>query len=253
MGPVLALYYVIMLLVQGFMMLIALITFAAAWLLSHFLPHVEQPQAPTPTLPTPPAVGPTQATGSAAWLETLLSVLFWVVILGIIGYALVRFLQERLGLLAIDKRGRETWWGRLLTWLRDLWQNWRAGWQGVQARLIRRRAGQREERSIAARLLRYFSLRRLAPRDLVRYFYLSAARRAAQAGQPREPGQTPYEYEAGLGERFPDLEPDLTELTEGFVKARYSQRPVRSEDAEAVKGPWQRLKAALRRRRVVRR
>jgi hypothetical protein len=87
----------------------------------------------------------------------------------------------------------------------------------------------------------------------VRYFYLSAVRRAEQAGQARRPGQTPYEYQADLRERFSDLEPDLGDLTEGFVKARYSQHAVEREDAEAVKGPWQRIKAALRQRRVVRR
>jgi hypothetical protein len=91
----------------------------------------------------------------------------------------------------------------------------------------------------------------LGPRDLIRYFYLSMARRAEGAGQPRGTGQTPYEYEAELGGRFPDLEPDLGDLTERFVKARYSQRPVHQEEAEAAKGPWQRIKAALRRRRVV--
>jgi hypothetical protein len=84
---------------------------------------------------------------------------------------------------------------------------------------------------------------------LVRYFYLSTVRRAAKAGQPREPAQTPYEYEADLGRRFTDLEPDLSGLTEAFIEARYGHQPVESEDAEAVKPLWQRIKAVLRRAR----
>ena len=92
-------------------------------------------------------------------------------------------------------------------------------------------------------------MRRLEPRELVRYFYVSAARRAAQAGQPRRPAQTPYEYEASLGEHFPDLEPDLSGLTEAFVEARYGREPVEDEDVARVKPLWQRVTAALRRRR----
>ena len=131
---------------------------------------------------------------------------------------------------------------------REFWQWFK---QEVQARWPRGRVRQRGGRTVGARLARYFSLRRLGPRDLIRYFYLSAARRASEAGQPRGSGQTPYEYESDLGRRFPDLEPDLGDLTEHFVRVRYSQRPVGQQEAEAAKGPWQRIKAALRRRRVV--
>jgi hypothetical protein len=87
---------------------------------------------------------------------------------------------------------------------------------------------------------------------LVRYFYLSAARRAAQAGGARSPGQTPYEYQAALDRRFPDLEPDLAGLTDAFVQARYSLDQIERAEAEAVKPLWQRIKAALRRWRAQR-
>jgi hypothetical protein len=102
---------------------------------------------------------------------------------------------------------------------------------------------------MARRPFRFLSLRRLPPRELVRYFYLSAERRAAEAGRPRHRHQTPYEYEADLDESFPDLEDDLSGLTEAFVAARYDSRPLDKEDADAVKPLWQRIKAALRRRR----
>jgi hypothetical protein len=84
---------------------------------------------------------------------------------------------------------------------------------------------------------------------LVRYFYLSTERRAAQAGQPRGTAQTPYEYQAELDRRFPELEPDLEGLTEAFVGARYSRRSVEKEEAAAAKTLWQRIKAVLLRRR----
>ncbi len=90
----------------------------------------------------------------------------------------------------------------------------------------------------------------MPPRELIRYFYLSTVKRAAQAGQARKSGQTPHEYQATLDERFPDLEPDLTGLTDAFVQARYSPHEVQKEDADAVKPLWQRIKALLRRRRA---
>jgi hypothetical protein len=142
-----------------------------------------------------------------------------------------------------------TWWGRLLAWLRDWWQQWRTWRHGVQARLAQRRA-ERQGEERAGTKLRFFSPGRLAPRELIRYFYLSTARRAAQAGQPRRPSQTPYEYRTTLEERFPDLEPDLDGLTEAFIAARYSRQPVQETEAEAVKPLWQRIKAILQRKRV---
>jgi len=94
----------------------------------------------------------------------------------------------------------------------------------------------------------FLSLRRLPPRELIRYFYLSTLRRAAQAGQPRRPAQTPYEYEADLNRALPELEPDLSGLTGAFITARYSPQPMQPEEAQAAKSFWQRIKEALRRR-----
>jgi hypothetical protein len=84
----------------------------------------------------------------------------------------------------------------------------------------------------------------------VRYYYLSVTSRAAQAGQPRKPAETPYEYRQVLQERFPELEPDMSGLTEAFVEARYSQQSIEEDDLQAARSLWQRIKAALRRRRV---
>jgi hypothetical protein len=122
----------------------------------------------------------------------------------------------------------------------------------VGSRLARRRAEGQEAVPIGARLSRFFFPGRLPPRELIRYFYLSTIRRASQAGQTRAPGETPYEYQAALDQQFPELEPDLEGLTDAFVEARYSQRPVQREDAMAVKPLWQRIKSALQRRRIQR-
>ena len=250
-GPIQALLGVFGFLFRGIMLLISILFFLLMLLLSFLFPAVEQPQPPalTQDLFAPPGEPP-PAAASSLWLEVLLSALFWMLVLAIVGYALYRFLQDRFGTIPEEEGAPGSWWQRLLVWLRALWRQWWAWQHGVQVRLAERRARRREAGEAGARGFRFFFPGRLPPREQVRYFYLSAERRAAQAGKPRAAGQTPYEYQADLDQRFPELEPDLEGLTEAFVGARYSPQPVQREDADAVKPLWQRIKAALRRRRA---
>lgn len=250
-GPISALYGLVVIVSQVVLVIFGFVVFVLALLVSLLFPNVEVPPRPEINLSPISTVEPVAgAAGGLPWLEVVLSALFWAAVAVIAGYALFHVLQERLGLLARDDAAQGTWWGRLLAWLRDLWQRWRAWRQEIEERLASRRAERRERTPVATRLARFFSLRGLSPRQLVRYFYLSTERRAGRAGQPRRPGQTPYEYRAALDDQFPDLEPDLAGLTEAFVEARYSRRAVEREDAEAVKPLWQRIKAALRRRTI---
>jgi hypothetical protein len=250
-GPLLAILGLIGIVLQGMWFFMILVTYVIALLLSLLFPQVEQPVPPP--LQMQPGLAPESGITSSPppWFDVLLSALFWILILTIVGYALYRFLRERLRLIGPGNEESDgTLWGRFLAWLRSLWRRWLAWQQEVQAGLAQRRAERKETRSRAASLPRFLSLRRLSPRNLVRYFYLSTAQRAARAGQPRRAGQTPYEYQASLDDNFPDLEPDLTGLTDAFVQARYSSQPLSKDDADAVRPLWQRIKAALRRLRA---
>jgi hypothetical protein len=246
-GPIQAIWGAIRFLVQSILTILVLVYYLVVSLFALLFPTAtlpERPRAPlqpmTPSEPTP------QGT-SLPWLEVLGSALFWLSVLGIVGYAVYRFVADRLELLEGDGQAKESWWGRLLLWLQQLWGRWRSWQHEAQIRLAQRRARRRERPSLAERLLGLRPLRQLSPRELVRYFYISVERRAAQSGQPRRPSQTPHEYEAALRGRYPELEPDLGELTDAFVTARYSAQTVEEEDVEAVKPFWERVKAALRR------
>ncbi|MGD2205545.1 MAG: DUF4129 domain-containing protein [Anaerolineae bacterium] len=250
MGPVLAIHRLILIATEVILLIVTFITYLFVLLLSLFLPSIDAPADPLLSLPSATAPEPTPPSSSLPWLEVLLSALFWMVILSIVGYALYRFVRDRFDLLGTgEEEGEGNWWQRILTWLRDLWQRWWTWRWGMQARLVRRLVARLADGPKSMQLSRFFSLGRLSPRELIHYFYLSTVHRAAQAGLPRRPGQTPYEYQTALDERFPDLERDLNGLTEAFVEARYSRRPVQEKDAKAVKPLWQRIKAALRRRR----
>ena len=253
MGPLRAILYLVGIVIQIVSTLVLFVPYLLALLLALLFPQAEQPEPPPPLVESLPPAEPRPEAGAAPWLDVLASVLFWTVILSIVGYALYRFLRDRLALVAGAEGGEDTFWGRLLALWRELWRRWLAWRDGVQGALARRRAERAVRVPGTSRLARYFSLGRLAPRELVRYFYVSTARRAADAGQPRQTGQTPYEYQRRLDDRFPDLEPDLGGLTEAFVEARYGAQPVEQAQADAVKPLWQRVRAALRRRAVGRR
>ncbi len=185
-GPLQALLGLFSILYGLVSFLVAMILFLLSLPLALFLPQAETPTPPPlelePFLPPETAAG-----GAPIWLESLISALFWLLVLAIIGYALVRFWRDRFGLQVREQEGKGTWWGRLQAWLRSLWQQWRSWRREVQGRLSRR-AERRGEGAAVASLSRFFFPGRLPPRELVRYFYLSAARRAGRAGQPRGPG-----------------------------------------------------------------
>jgi hypothetical protein len=249
-GPLQACFGVLSMIYAVLAFLASLLFFLLTLPLALLLPNVDSPTPPSLDAGPLPTPEPAAASMLSPWFQILASALFWVIVLAIVGYALVRFWRDRVGEPEDGKPAAGTLWGRFLAWIRTLWERWWAWRQEVQDQLALRWAGRKAEGPLAGRLSRVFFPGRLPPREMVRYFYLSAARRAAQAGQPRRSGQTPYEYQDSLDQQFPELEPDLEGLTDAFLQARYSSHPVEQEDATAVKPLWQRVKAALRRRRI---
>ena len=248
-GPLQACLGVLGMLYAALSFVVSLLFFLFTLPFALLLPNVENPTPPPLEIAPLPTPDPVVAGTSPPWMEVLGSAIFWVVVLAILGYALVRFLRDRVGVPEDGEPVEGSLWGRFRAWLRDLWQRLWAWRQGLRDELALRRAARAASAPLAGRLSRLFSAGRLPPREMVRFFYLSAARRAAQAGQPRRSGQTPYEYQDSLDQRFPELEPDLEGLTGAFIRARYAPHPVEQEHVTAVKPLWQRIKAALRRHR----
>jgi hypothetical protein len=156
-------------------------------------------------------------------------------------YAIGLIIQRNPGLLrALTTRGPLAWLLRQLGWL---WRDTRE-WAGQ----VTERARTLLRRPITIRALRMPALRlsRLAPRELVRYFYRSTLRRAAEGGLPRRAAQTPYEYSVTLVQHLPEAQQDIAELTDAFVVAEYSPRPVGDTDAQRARQPWERVRRRLR-------
>ncbi|MFH1003039.1 MAG: DUF4129 domain-containing protein [Chloroflexota bacterium] len=74
----------------------------------------------------------------------------------------------------------------------------------------------------------------------IRALYRHLLRWSARQGIARAPTQTPLEHLERLEDRFPQQQDDLKQLTEAYLLARYSQKPISPEEFDRVKKAWQR-------------
>jgi len=208
---------------------------------------------PTP-LPAEPAGG--------GIFPSLASRLAWALLLYVVPGALALYAvwntwRKRRVLWA----GLRSFWGDVLRLLREalvdlgatLWRIFSFGSprllrfapRAIQERLRRRRAARAGDPGPPS----WLRLRGLGPRELIQYFYASLLYRAAGLGWPRPKGQTAYEYGRDLEARLPERRDEVRNLTEAFVRAKYSPAPVSDADARRARGPWERLRGALQTRR----
>jgi hypothetical protein len=187
-----------------------------------------------------------QAVASAPWLEVLKSILFWAVFLGVMAFSIAYYLRQNQTLLEQLKQTR------LLHWMDRLWV-WIASWlRGVNENISAAvRAGQeqlRKRNPFRSQQPRWNlrGLRRMSPRERVQFFYLAMLRRGKEKGLPRGPGQTPYEYARRIAPEVPDVEPDVSALTQEFIEARYSLHDISPQKASLVQQYWKRIRKALR-------
>jgi len=63
---------------------------------------------------------------------------------------------------------------------------------------------------------------------------------------PRQPAQTPFEYEETLDTGIPDAAEPLSELTQAFIVARYSKHETTKTDVKQARNLWRTLRTAIR-------
>ncbi len=221
------------------------ITFLFNLVLSLMGKQPQQTGLPQPQVPIPPA----QTPGTPMpWLDILKSVLFWIFLLGVVGYAFYQYLLQNKDLMEQLKRVP------VLSWLVKAWEWLLANIRGVnrlvggavQAQLKRLRSRGAEQ--LARMAPGFINLLRLTPRQRVLFFYLALLRRGGESGLPRKPSQTPYEYAQTVTPSLPEAENDIHSMTESFLEARYSRHEITSDRANRVKADWERVRRALRSR-----
>jgi hypothetical protein len=202
----------------------------------------------TPQREIPPLLMPRQEPGGPGittpnWLEILRSLLFWAAVLGMVYYVIRSYLRDHPELAqALASLGP-------IRALRELLSALRRRLAGlaktVKEHIPQRLALRRRSREPSTSRFRFFRLGALSPRERVLYYYLSILRRAGQQGFPRRRAQTPHEYDDALRPHLPEAQPDMSQLTQDFVKARYSRHTVGQDEERQVRTRWQRVKAAL--------
>lgn len=202
-------------------------------------PMPEIPQQPLPVQPPPeppPAVASTPAWlgGASLWMVVVVAVLLamW-------------FLFGGQGLAVTRAKLAAT-----LAALRSYLKQWtHAARQALQSVSVARSGRNPTAATPTPPPWRFVRVNGLSPREQVRYFYLSAVRRAAEQGVERKPSQTPLEFMHDLEQTWPDAELDVQGLTDAFVAARYDVAEVSTDQSQQVKSIWERVKRALRARR----
>lgn len=96
------------------------------------------------------------------------------------------------------------------------------------------------------RLQQAADLRRIFTRlgsDSVRAIYANLLAMLAAADRPRQPEQTPYEYEPVAEEALPTRETDIRAITEAYVRVRYGEEETNPEELARMQDAWKRIKA----------
>jgi hypothetical protein len=228
---------------QFILSLLAFIVSIPIWLLMSLLGG----DTPPPSLLTPSTqpVQPAEAPAAAPpWFETLRSLVFWIVALGIVFYVIRSYLRDH---PQVREALSSLWLIRSIrNFLVALWRGLTGVAETIGARLPRRLSLRRRDRAPHEPIFRFFRLGALSPRERTLYYYLSILRRAGQQGFQRKDSQTPYEYDAVLEPHLPQAQQEMGQLTDDFVEARYSPHPVDREKEREVRTRWERVKAALR-------
>lgn len=226
-------------------LIVLLILLTINWLLS-FLGTSTITETPAPP-PPPPLIPPGNAVSPASWLEVLQSLLFWLVILATLAYLLKIYIEDHPEIFNQLKKFRPM--ALLFNLAALLWQTvtgWvQAGWDMVPKTI--KRGDAKSTTPSVAKFRDWLGLRHLSPRERILYYYLNTLKRAEKAAPARKQHQTPYEYESGLSEALPGVQPEIHELTDIFVHARYSRQAHFTENqAMLVKVIWQRIRKAMR-------
>ena len=232
--------------VIGFYYLLFLLLNFILYLLYRLFGAAAENETPLPPLSPPPLLaesGPPPQ--SWPWLELLQSLFFWLLALGIVVYMVKVYLEDHPNILKQLKNIKLIRF--ILTELTQLWRlltKWTRLTIDKLPRQIKLSIPQRENVT-PGQFLDWVGFRRMDSRQRIMAYYLNILRRAEKAGTVRQPHETPYEYEPGLEQTVPEAHEEIKQLTEAFVKARYSRQPVDPAQVATIKVYWQRLKQAL--------
>jgi hypothetical protein len=240
---------VILYLLYGLALLILTpIFFLFGWLMSLFRIQISNPLSEM--IQPSELIAPETLTQTAApdWLDLLKSILFWVVLLGVVGYSVYIYFNQNKGLVTKLRRVRGfRWLSKAWEWLVSRFRVGVVQGSGMVMDGLRRLRDTFHQRT-KVEPGGYLNLRRLGLRQKVVFYYLALLRRTGEAKLPRADWQTPNEYESYLRRHLPEVEQELSSMTEVFVEVRYSQHSVAESQIKTIRFAWEQVRKYLRSR-----
>ncbi len=171
--------------------------------------------------------------------------IFIASVLFVILVAVLYFLKNRD--LRFDLNGLIEVWSRLISQIYTIWRRISTG----STELVSSIRMRLETATLPGRApvspWRLFPIRGQSPRERVRHYYLSVLDRAEKQGVRRSPGETPLEHQLNLKKSWPEGAREITQLTQLFLEARYSDKPISVQAENEAKTIFQRLRATVRR------
>jgi hypothetical protein len=227
--------YVLAMIGYVLLWIVSMLVSIPAWLLALLAPGGDAPvMAEQPPPPPPPPLD------DAVYAPQLWPALvFWACVALLLAHAVRTVAQRHPALLA--RINLRNWLQVLHRWLRGGWSA-TTRWLALSAE----RLAPPTANDVAA-LHRPRRQSAGLPRERIRGLYLAALEYTAQRGMLRRPAQTPTEYAATIGDAQPSARLSLSALTESFIIARYSRRPLGINDVRRALGHWLQVRRALRR------
>ncbi|MBW6465190.1 MAG: DUF4129 domain-containing protein [Brevefilum sp.] len=182
------------------------------------------------------------------WWDVVKSILFWIVFLTVVIFAIAYYLRDKPNLLGY-LRGL-----KVASWMRNFWQ-----WLVRGFKTIQKTAEESFQKGIDSvnTFLRRQKLplppfgdlaKFLPPRQAVILVYTDWVQWNQQHGFERKPSQTPLEYAQAYHQRLPEMD-DLIEplksLTDVFIQARYSRRTIVKAQAKQAQSLSHHLKKSF--------
>jgi len=237
---------ILYLIAQVVLAVVGLFSIACNWFFSLFGVN-NSPVKPLPPLDLQKLDTFQQAAGAAIpWWELLKSILFWGIILAIIGLALFHFLRQNSRFMgAIRVIPGFGWLSRIM---KSIW-SWlvRANAQvssAISAGI--KRVLQSNARRLSVKLPRFLNFKQMTPRQQVVFYYLQLVERSKRSGLSRKPYQTPNQFSADLETMVPDVQEDVENLTETFIEARYTRHPIEKSHTTTAQTLCRRIVQSLR-------
>lgn len=200
-----------------------------------------QPASP-PLLPTPaPAQSPDQL-----W-QFIQSLLFWGILVAIVIFALSQYFKSNKALWTRLLHVPVLKWGvKALQWIWDWLKSANRSISTVISAGLRRLRPTSPAMRSAIRRIR--NPGGLTAREQVIQLYLTLIEIARDNGLGRSDAQTPYQYSQNLILTNPDVTPEVLDVTDAFVEARYSQHTIEPAKVPTLRSEWERIRDHFRKK-----